>query len=691
MISRPIANTNLEVIDEPYAPVIRCWALGLLVDVVGFRRLSSNSSTAKSLDAESLELLGISVEAVLDDDEDAADIGLVWPLLAEARRDQPRINLSSVDGPLLVNLRALRDKLGLSETEVTLLAFAALISNQGVLRLASEALGSISSEQVIVVLARALDLDYKDVKHALNPRSLLGRAHLLTLDREYETLFDQITPMPGLVDALLGVHEDVYSLISAFVARSISPKLVATDFAHIHEQLEVARQYLSHALDHRVEGVNILLYGPPGTGKTELARVLAADVSAHAFDVCLEDADGEAVNERERLTAYQLGQFVLSRHERAIILFDEVEDLFNHFAPFDRRGAWKLGKAWTNRVLEHNPVPAIWILNDVESMDAAYVRRFDLVLHIDIPPQRVRKTILQQSLGELRVSEDWLSQQSEDATLAPAIVTRAARVTHAVETADTEHTMSWLIAETSKAMGVARRRERGPRSPLEYRLEWLNCDADLPTLVRNLKRLPNARFCFYGPPGTGKSAFATHLAKELEMPCHIKSASSILNPFVGETEQRIARAFSDARRENAVLFLDEADSFLKQRTQTSQSWEITQVNELLMQMEAFDGILICATNLMNSLDAASLRRFDCKIRFGYLNANQLISLIHSLVEDDDYLDTELCRHRVTSLQEVALGDVAAALRQLNLIDTRRSADAIVRLLEQEVQIRSEFS
>jgi len=42
------------------------------------------------------------------------------------------------------------------------------------------------------------------------------------------------------------------------------------------------------------------------------------------------------------------------------------------------------------------------------------------------------------------------------------------------------------------------------------------------------------------------------------------------------------------------------------------------VNELLTQMEAFDGIFVCTTNLMDKLDQASLRRFSFKIRFDVL-------------------------------------------------------------------------
>ena len=102
----------------------------------------------------------------------------------------------------------------------------------------------------------------------------------------------------------------------------------------------------------------------------------------------------------------------------------------------------------------------------------------------------------------------------------------------------------------------------------------------------------------------------------------VKRASDLLDMYVGQTEKSIAAMFDDARQRDAVLVLDEADSFLRDRRGAHRSWEVTQVNELLTQMEAFDGIFICTTNLMESLDAASLRRFPWKILFDWLKPGQ---------------------------------------------------------------------
>ena len=54
-----------------------------------------------------------------------------------------------------------------------------------------------------------------------------------------------------------------------------------------------------------------------------------------------------------------------------------------------------------------------------------------------------------------------------------------------------------------------------------------------------------------------------------------------------------------------------------------QSWQISQVNEMLTQMETAKHPFIATTNLIEKLDEASLRRFSFKIKFDWLSKSQL--------------------------------------------------------------------
>ena len=96
-----------------------------------------------------------------------------------------------------------------------------------------------------------------------------------------------------------------------------------------------------------------------------------------------------------------------------------------------------------------------------------------------------------------------------------------------------------------------------------YDTTFVHTDVDLAALARGMNTHGSARLCLYGPPGTGKTAYAQWLAKYLKKPLIQKKSSDILSMWVGRTEANIAKAFEQAKRENAILLIDEADSFYK--------------------------------------------------------------------------------------------------------------------------------
>ena len=159
-------------------------------------------------------------------------------------------------------------------------------------------------------------------------------------------------------------------------------------------------------------------------------------------------------------------------------------------------------------------------------------------------------------------------------------------------------------------------------------MDFLNPDTPLGPIVENLKQIrsPSCRMCLQGPPGTGKTSFGHWLSEQLDRPLHTKRASDLVSPFVGMTERFMARAFSDAMNVHAILMIDEVDSFLQRRDRAVRLWEVSAVNEMLSQMESFDGIFVASTNFADHLDEASLRRFDLKIRFDYLTSTQKVQL-----------------------------------------------------------------
>ena len=182
----------------------------------------------------------------------------------------------------------------------------------------------------------------------------------------------------------------------------------------------------------------------------------------------------------------------------------------------------------------------------------------------------------------------------------------------------------------------------------------------------------------YGPPGTGKTQLAEYFAVQLDKPLLIKPASEILNMYIGETEKNIAAMFKEATETDSVLFLDEADSMLRDRSYAQRSWEITQVNELLQRIERWKGIFICATNLFSAIDPAALRRFTFKLEFRPLSIEQRLLMLSNEAKFELDALTEAERENLltelTLIQYLTPGDFATVKRQATLLDEELSVE-----------------
>lgn len=119
---------------------------------------------------------------------------------------------------------------------------------------------------------------------------------------------------------------------------------------------------------------------------------------------------------------------------------------------------------------------------------------------------------------------------------------------------------------------------------------------------------------FYGPPGTGKTMCAEALAAELGRKIVEVKYEEIESKYVGDTPKLICAAFRRAQAEHpgAVLFFDEADSILGRRMSNVTQAADQSVNVsravMLKQLDAFQGVVVFATNLAKNFDGAFVRR-----------------------------------------------------------------------------------
>ncbi|MEJ7136884.1 AAA family ATPase [Amphibiibacter pelophylacis] len=612
---------------------------------------------------------------------------------AELRRKRQRLEkqADTLKLPELLsrNLTKLAELVNLSATELQILGFVICLHGNSALRTAATLLYDLTTPKCVQALSAILRVESSGIRKALSGQSALVGAGLITLAPENDTLDDKLNILsPHFVDQMLHFDIEPDRLLAGMLVAADDSHLTLTDYEHIQTDLDILLPHLRQALQSNQRGVNILIHGDPGTGKTQLVRVIAAQLEHSLYEVASEDSEGDPISGSKRLSAFRLAQRFFAR-QRALIVFDEIEDVFSDEQSLGAKSTAQRHKAWLNRMLESNPAPSFWISNDISSMDPAFIRRFDLSLKLTPPPRKQRERILQQTCQGLLDAEA-IRRLSLAEHLAPAVVARAAAVVQPIQAEigvdKTVATLERLINNTLIAQGNKPLAQPDRSNlPQVYDPAFIHADADLAGIADTLKTRPVARLCLYGPPGTGKTAYGRWLAQQLDRPLHVKRASDLLSMYVGEAEKNIARAFRSAQRDDAVLMIDEVDTFLQDRRGAQRSWEVSQVNEMLTQIEAYSGVLVVSTNLMDQLDPAAMRRFDLKVRFDYLRSEQAQELLQrhcAQLKLPEPCPDEL--RRMSRIKAITPGDFAVAVRQSGFRCITSASDLIT-VLERECE------
>ena len=684
--SRPVPGG----IDARYADVVRLWILRLMIHGNGRRRFVSEHAFN---DDSIARLLGFSREEMdfLESFDARAANEKLRQWLRGAEADGHAL---PQDTDIARNVQGLGREVGLNRLEQDLLHLVVLERNCGELADAFDMIGGLSLDRLCRTLGACIGAEPAQVRAALASTGLLARTSLLNVDMGAQFNFrHKLDILDGLADDLTVARDDLLDLFSRHVSLAPPSTLALDAYPHLQDDLVILLPYLRQAAGTGRAAVNVLLYGPPGTGKTQLVRSLAGALGLRLHEIASAEANGDPRPGKSRFCAYRVAQQILGRVPRAALLFDEIEDVF--FEPATERaareGCASGSKAWVNQMLESNPVPTFWVTNRLRVLDHAFRRRFDYVLEVDVPPRSVRRRMVDRYTAPLPVSDAWRDRLADNDSIAPAVLERTTRVVGLLDVAarvDVERALTRVINNTVRALGGEPLPQATVGGTGGYRLELLNVDCDLAPLRQGLADSGEGRLCLYGPPGTGKTAFGRHLAQALDRPLLLHRASDLLSPYVGEAERNIARMFEQAQREGGVLLLDEADTYLRDRQGAHRGWEVAQVNEMLTQMESFGGVFIASTNLMDTLDAAALRRFDVKIRFDYMTAEQAWAMFCDIARRKSWATPEVLRRELDRIPALTPGDFATLERQLRFArcDT---AEAFIERLAAEVRLKPE--
>ena len=615
------------------------------------------------------------------------------------------------------NIDALSNLLQLNKAERALLLYGTLARYQRDLRSILVEFKVNNAPEAYAAIATIAGVTAAEVGEALRAGGRLERIGLvenLISEHSITDLADLMKVSEKLPPVLMREYRDRAELMAVFTRPAARSELKSSDFEFVGDDVQVLVHLLRKAQATKAQGVNVLLYGPPGTGKTELAKVVAAEAGLDLFEVEYADRDGNSLSGRDRYRSMQIAQVFLKGSQEAALLFDEVEDVFPPIS-VDAAGLMARaeqqampagmghsvsGKAWVNQILESNPVPTIWVTNRIEQIDPAFRRRFAYHLELKSPPPGAREQLIRKTLADVAVSDQFVAKLTERKGLTPAQIRTAVRFADLAHVGDVPggEAFEALIERQLKNSDAALGRKadtgtsKGRRQVTTYDLGMLNVESrfEIPRIVEALKARGHGALCFYGAPGTGKTALGEYIAQQMDQPLIIKQASDLVSKYVGETEQNMAAMFEEATQEKAVLLLDEADSFLLDRRGAQRSYEVTEVNEMLQQMERHHGVFICTTNLLDRIDQAALRRFTFKIKFKPLTAEQRERMfVTEALKGDANALTDEVRRRLAKLEQLAPGDFAAVKRQTDILAAEFTVEEFLEQLEAEHRIKPE--
>lgn len=586
------------------------------------------------------------------------------------------------------SLNKLQQVLQLSDIDIDIFTFAIMLHASRVMDDAMDLLNYMNGDQLIRALAGILNHPESTIRQALSNNSLLSRTGLIRVNRSgAQRMMSKLEILTAsALDLMMDASFEPMDLLKTILKSSPNSDLsFDDDYQHFEAAKKIIYPYLKQASTQRIKGVNIFLYGAPGTGKTEFVKAISDTLSIPCYEVSSQDEDGDPVAGSKRLNAYASAQNIL-KDQPCIIMFDEVEEIFVN--DIDKSVAQQR-KAWFTLLLENNVVPTIWISNKSRGIDPAFIRRFDMAFEMPMPTKQKRIDMLTQSSAG-KLSSEAIERFAKHQALAPAMIDQACKVIHnfASENTNLDEVFEEIVSNKLKLQRHEPIEQQGKTAlPQHYNPDYMNTDVDMKQIALSLTNHESARICLYGPPGTGKTAYGHYLAQQLSKPIHLKKASDLISKYVGGTEENLAAAFKEAQEEKAILMIDEVDTFIFDRSTASRSWEVSAVNEMLTQMETYEGIFIASTNRMDGLDPAALRRFDIKVKVDYLNQQQRLAMFEdACVQLQLDSDTSLA-NAINALSNITPGDFALIIRQ-HRFKPVKNALALLSALEAESKLKS---
>ena len=533
----------------------------------------------------------------------------------------------------------LKKELQLSDEETEYLLFR---YRKGTIELVSEIFNSITSNS-IALYTEALGITKKQFQQITRRDSKLY---------QYGIIDDERCLNPLLMECIEARDFSIY-FADCIKTQGTSRTYDLKSFSVPEENTKIYRSLLMSE-----NPVSLLLYGAPGAGKTEYAKALIKSTGKKAI---IFKNEKEVINGNEALA--RMNCLLSLERNDSVLIVDEAESLLNtKEESFFGKVVSAEKKGIVNKMLENSKNKVIWIVNYKSEMDDSTLRRFTVSHKFEPMSVAMLEKIASKKMENLKLEK---STKQEILKLLSKYQVTGSSVDNLIKTATCMNTadekelledIGIVLKDNSTLLhGKAKMRTSVKES---YDMSVLNTSISAEKIINmlmNAKKFSDknpgtgaVRMLFYGLSGTGKTEFARYISCVLGKEILLKRVSDIFDKFVGETEKKIADAFSEAASKNAILLFDEADSFFADRSRAENDFERTRVNEFLTQLEEFPGIVICTTNLRNIMDPAMLRRFHITVDFKALTPEGIKTLLHKFFcgyDFDDKLIEKLVRYK----------------------------------------------
>ncbi len=572
----------------------------------------------------------------------------------------------------------LRRKLDLSVEEIAILELACCYKlNSGLERLAD----TYDMTRKAGLVAFLTGIPCGKVNRLISSKGTLAVNDLLKIEERNMVLENSV------FEYLIGMAGQDYSADAFMLAGSAGIDFEAFDLKPV-QRTALCGLVQSHGSAH------ILFHGKPGTGKTELSKALAEHCGKPAVFVNYGD-DGDGQDRKTALLAT-----VNSVPKDHIVIVDEVDGLLNTRRIF---GEARVNKGWINNFLDGGRHKIIWICNEIGGMEESVRRRFAYNLEFKQLNWRQREGIWLMQLRKSRIKRFFnareIQQLAKRFPASPGLIVYATTTVARCKTSDMSaldiHAMlEELLSRQMELVEGKRPKKQLADKTAHYDLSALNTDGDPQRLLYGLESWQDSvssygiNLLFWGWPGTGKTEFAKYLAERLGKELLVKRMSDLQSMYLGQTEKQIALAFREAEENDAILFLDEADSLFIDRQTAHRSWESSQTNEVLTRMENFQGILICCTNLLEHLDEAAMRRFAFKIKFLPLTPDGILRLYRQYFSSVKGALTPDLERRLSGNRNLCPGDLAVVYNRMRVLGECHCHDRVVCEIEKEVSYKN---